>query len=45
MENNDRQQEGGNFGELREDIFVDPFAGEAVSEDAGQGDWGGELLD
>jgi hypothetical protein len=45
MENNDRQQEGGNLGEVREDVFVDPFVGEAVSEDAGQGDWGGGLLD
>jgi hypothetical protein len=44
MENNYRQQDGGNYREVREAVFVDPFAGEAVSEDAGQGDWGGGLL-
>jgi hypothetical protein len=45
MENYDRQQYngGGDFGEVREDAFVGPSDGqEAVSEDAGQGDyWGG----
>ena len=31
MENYDsRQQDGGNFGEVREDAFADPFDGEAV---------------
>jgi hypothetical protein len=40
MENNDRQQDGGNFGEAKEDVFVDLFAGEAVSEDSGHSDWG-----
>ena len=40
-----RQQDSGNFGEAREDVFADPFDGEAVSEDAGTGDWGGGLLD
>jgi hypothetical protein len=44
MENNDRQQDGGNFGEAKEDVFVDLFAGEAVSEDSGHSDWGGGLL-
>ena len=44
MENYDRQQyNGGDFGEVREDAFVGPSDGqEAVSGDAGQGDyWGG----
>ena len=43
MENYDRQQYGGDSGEVREDAFVGPSDGqEAVPEDAGQGDyWGG----
>jgi hypothetical protein len=41
MENNDRQQYDGNFGE---DIFGGPSDGGAVSEDTGSGDWGGGLL-
>lgn len=40
MESYDRHQDGGNFGEAKEDVFADPFDGEVVSEDAGQGDWG-----
>src|SRR5919199_5082456 len=46
MENNSSRQQGvGNFGEVREDVFADPLGGEAVSKDAGRGDWGGGLLD
>jgi hypothetical protein len=41
MENYDRQQYGGDFGEVREDVFADQFDGGAVSEDAGSDDWGG----
>jgi hypothetical protein len=40
MENYDRHQDSGDFGEVREDVFADLFAGEAISEDVGQGDWG-----
>src|SRR5829696_1273472 len=44
MENNDRQQDDANFAEVREDMFAGPSAGEAVSEDAGQGDREGGLV-